>query len=70
MKSSNSGVYSFGGNSGGSPFTTAFNCSNGVPHVGNGNLPVANSISDMPKLQTSDRISYCDGLPCGSILSG
>lgn len=58
------------GNFGASSFTTCFNCSNGVPHVSYGNLPVANSTREIPNDQTSDLMSYCDGLPDGSILSG
>lgn len=70
INSSNEGENLPAGNFGASSFTTCFNCSNGVPHVSYGNFPVANSTREIPNDQTSDLISYCDGLPVGSILSG
>lgn len=42
---------------------TCFNCSNGVPHVLYGNLPVAISTMLMPSDHTSLRMSYWLGLP-------
>lgn len=70
INSSNEGENLPAGNFGASSFTTCFSCSNGVPHDSYGNLPVANSTREIPNDQTSDLMSYCDGLPDGSILSG
>jgi hypothetical protein len=70
MRSSNSEENLPGGSLGGSSLTTCFSCSNGVPHMLYGNLNVASSSNEMPRLHTSDLISYCEGLPEGSIRSG
>ena len=70
IKSSNSDENWLGGNLGGSSLTTCFNCSKGVPQVLYGNFSVANSSNEIPKLHTSDLMSYWDGLPDGSIRSG
>lgn len=70
MKSSKSDEKSSGGSLGGSSLTTCFSCSNGVPQMLYGNLNVASSTNEMPRLHTSDLISYCEGLPEGSIRSG
>lgn len=70
INSSNEGENFPAGNLGASSFTTCFSCSNGVPHDSYGNLPVANSTREIPNDHTSDLMSYCDGLPDGSILSG
>lgn len=57
MKSSNCDVKIPEGNLGGSSLTTCLSCSNGDPHESYGNLPVASSTSDIPKLHISLRTS-------------
>lgn len=70
MRFSKFGENLAGGNFGGSSLTTCLSCSKGVPQDSYGNFPVASSTREMPKDQTSDLMSYCEGFPDGSILSG
>lgn len=71
MKSWNSGEKEEpDGNLGGSSFTTCLSCSKGFDQRAYGNSPVASSTNEIPRDQTSERISYCEGFPFGSILSG
>lgn len=56
------------GNEGGSSVTTFDNSSKSVAQPEYGYFPMASSSTEIPKLQTSARISY--GVSGGSILSG
>ena len=58
------------GSLGAGSITTCLSCSNGFVHELYGNSPVEISTIEMPKLQTSERTSYAEGFPWGSMRSG